>query len=168
MLTRADPEVALSLLERYFTLDDRFDDAQAYVDRANAYISLSRFEDAVSSYEAALSREEEFPNLKTQAYVELPYLISLRSLEAHYERALQVLQAYQSRLLFPVDHFKWHAASALIAVARKDNPVARKHARNALDSASKDHSGFRYHPTIGLISDAHNDALQRLRGLCDS
>src|SRR5687768_6384776 len=68
-LARTHPNAALELLDRYFQLPDDFDHAQAHVDRAMAYQALGRIEDAVRAYEAALTREEVFPQLLTQAYL---------------------------------------------------------------------------------------------------
>src|SRR5687767_8082388 len=41
-LGRSHPDVALKLLERYFSLPNDFDHAQAHVDRATAYLALGR------------------------------------------------------------------------------------------------------------------------------
>jgi tetratricopeptide (TPR) repeat protein len=160
--------VALGLLERYFALEDRFDDAQAHVDRATALVALGSIDEAIAAYEDALRREKEFPNLKTQAYIALPYLIAVRSIGRWFDRALAVLEEHRARLTFPVDHFQWHAALALIAAARGDFLKARDHANQALEAASRDKSGFRYHPDVGLVSDEHSATLQKLRQFCDA
>src|SRR5580693_8248935 len=60
-LARSHPDVALRLLDRYFTLKDDFDHAQAFVDRATALLALGRVNEAIESYNAALAREAEFP-----------------------------------------------------------------------------------------------------------
>ena len=69
--------------------------------------------------------------------------------------------------MFPVDHFKWHAARALM-LGSSDRAAARESARTALEFAAKDDSGFRYHKKLGLISDQHDEALSRLRLYCDA
>src|SRR5512142_736381 len=61
ILARSYPEIALKLLEQYFSLKDDFDHAQAYVDRATALLALGRISEAIESYDAALSREAKFP-----------------------------------------------------------------------------------------------------------
>jgi tetratricopeptide (TPR) repeat protein len=168
-LAKTEPTTALELLDRYFAQqDERFDDAQAYVDRATALLAVGRAEQALDSYEDALRTEAEFPNVLTQAYIELPYVISVRGIRARFDRALELLQEHRKRLMFPVDHFKWNAAQAIIAGATGDRGKAREFAGVALDSAAKDSSGFRYHPKIGLVSDDHAEALRQLRGYCDS
>ena len=162
------PLVALALLDRYFALGDDFDHAQAHVDRATAYLALGQIEAGVQSYEAALKREGAFPNLRTGAYLDLPYQIALLGLTERYEQAMTMLSAAAEQLLFPVDHFKFHTVRAIINSAKGDNSTARVDARTALEAAARDHSGFRYHPGIGLVSDRHAQALSKLHGLCDA
>jgi len=168
ILAASHPLVALNLLDRYFALGDDFDHAQAHVDRAAAYIALGEIEAAVQSYEAALKREEVFPKLRTGAYIELPYQIALLGLTERYEQAMTMLSAAAGRLMFPVDHFKFHAIRAIISSAKGDRSTARVDARAALEAAARDHSGFRYHPGVGLVSDRHIQALSKLRGFCDA
>lgn len=92
-LCECNPVVALGLLDRYFAQgDERFDEAQAYVDRASALLALGRTDEAVESYEEALRTESRMPNLLTQAYIELPYLIAVRGIRARNGRALEVLE----------------------------------------------------------------------------
>ena len=112
------PEVALRLLDQYFDLGDHFDHAQAHVDRASAYLALGDTDRAIAAYEAALAREHHNPQLLTQAYLDLPFLIASHGITSRYEQALRLLQQHRSRLMFPVDHFRWHAAHALIASAQ--------------------------------------------------
>jgi tetratricopeptide (TPR) repeat protein len=168
-LARSEPGVALELLERYFAQeDDRCDDAQAHVDRATALLSLGRVNEALDSYEDALRTEAKVPNMLTQAYIELPYAVSVRGVRSRYDRALEILQNHRKRLMFPVDYFKWNAAQAIIAGSTGNRDTAKEFASAALGFAAKDHSGFRYHPGIGLVSDDHAEALRQLRGYCDS
>ena len=74
----------------------------------------------------------------------------------------------KARLMFAVDHFVFHATRALILSAQGDQVDARAEAKLALEAASRDNSGFRYHPNVGLVSDKHAKALALLRPLCDA
>jgi hypothetical protein len=144
-------------------LKDDFDHAQAYVDRATALLTLGRINEAVDSYSAALARELVFPNLLTQAYLDLPYVIATRGIRGQYSYAMQLLEQHKARLMFPVDHFRWYAACALIAAETHGSVAAKAHAQRALDAAALDHSGFRYHPTVGLVTDQYDGLIQRLK-----
>lgn len=161
-LAESHPVVALQLLERYFAIGEKVIWAQAYCDQARAFLTLGRVDDAITSYERALDREAEFPNVITQAYIELPFLIATRGLGERYDRAARILQDNQSRLTFPVERFKWHAALALIAKCRGDNVSASEHASRALAEANQCHSGFRYHPAIGLVQQHYRTLINQL------
>ena len=155
ILAKRHPAVALRLLDQYFALGDHFDLAQAHVDKATALLSLGDAEGAVEAYEAALAVEARRPNFETQAHLDLPLLVAERRDEMRYQRALDLLEKGASRLVFAADHFRWHAAKSLIARALGNLDEARKHARIALAAASKQNSGFRYHPDVGLVGDEH-------------
>lgn len=166
-LAQSHPEVALRLSDRYFKFADRFDAAQAYVDRGTALLALGRIEEAIESYQAALARETEFPQYRTQAYLDLPFTIATNQIRSEYSRALKTLHEHGERLTFPVEHFRWHAAQALIA-ADTDQPLrAKEYAAKALSHAETAHSGFRYHAAIGLVRDEYNTVVQTLRKIVE-
>jgi tetratricopeptide (TPR) repeat protein len=163
MLSHSHPQVTLELLEHYFSIPNDFDQAQAHVDRAEALLALRRDEEAINSYEAALVREAEYPKLLTQAYLDLPWLIVSRGMQGRYGRALQILEAHESRLMFRVDRFRWNAARCLIAASQQDLSAAQSFARRALEAASDGHSGFRYHPKVGIVGDENQGVIETLK-----
>jgi tetratricopeptide (TPR) repeat protein len=164
-LARKEPLVALRLLDEYFTQANQFDRAQAFVDSASAYLTLGEADKAIASYESALAHEEQRPSVKTNAYLDLPFLIATQGLVARYEQALALLDSHKSRLTFPVDVFRWHAAYALVASQVGLPVVASEHAKLALDAASRDQSGFRYHPAVGLVADRYDQVRHQLSAL---
>jgi tetratricopeptide (TPR) repeat protein len=168
MLARSHPEATLRLLEQYFQLPNDFEHAQAQVDKATACIALNRISDAIAAYEAAIAREEKDPRLQTMAWLDLPFLIATRKTDEHYDRALELLEKYESRLMFPVDQFKWHAVAALIASERGDNETAGKHAQAAIEAAESKYSGFDERPEAGLVRNRFADVVETMRGLADS
>lgn len=151
MLAKSNPSQALKLLDEYFALGEDFDFAQAYVDRASAYINLDQIDIALESYRNALKREAKFPRLLTNAYLHYPFLIAKKEIKHLYEDALMVLDAHVDRPMFPIDVYQWNASKALIYSGLAKNQKAREFAVLALDAASKDHSGFRYHQKAGLF-----------------
>lgn len=168
ILAPSHPEVALRLLDEYFKLSDDFDHAQAFVDRAAAYLALGEIDKAIQSYEAALRREEEFPTLQTQAYLNLPFLVASKHIEAHYQQCLDLLLKHQSRLMFPVDRFRWHASMAVMLKRKGDLTGAVENARKALTEARKEHSGFRHHPNVGLVGEKYEELQTELARLCNA
>lgn len=159
------PEIALRLLEQYFALGDDFDIAQAHVDRATAFLHLNQLNSAILAYEAALTREANYPKLQTRAYIELPFLIATERLSQFYSRALSLLDTHKHRLMFPRDHFQWNCAIALIRSEQGDLLAAHDAAQRALEAALQVHSGFRYHPEVGLVGEMDASLRQRLMEL---
>ena len=168
-LVNTNPRAALALLDKYFALGDHFDKAQAFLDQAEAHLTLGAQEEALQSLKNALQREREFPNLKTQAWSHYALLVAERRLDHLYDSALQVLREnpLQSRS-FPVDGFRWNAAFALIADAQGLGDHAAEGAAKALQFAELTHSGFRYHPDVGLVGSEYDSLKKELRRLVQS
>jgi tetratricopeptide (TPR) repeat protein len=164
-LANSHPYMALKLIHRYLGMGEHFDIAQALVDQAGAYAALDRTEDAVRSLQRALDREKEFPNLKTCAWSQFALLVGERNLTKHFQKALNVLAEHETSAMFPVDRFEWHAANALIKAALGDRKAAKNHAIDALAAAEASHSGFRYHPNVGLVAKKYKTLQDKLLAL---
>ena len=167
-LATARPRVALQLLDRYFELPVCIDRAQAHVDMATALHALGEEDMAAAAYEAALEREEEFPNVLTQAYLELPLLIATAPLPDRYQRALELLDDNEDRVKFPVEQFRWHASRAFILHAQGRVGPGSHHAQLAVVASQCSDSGLRYHPTFGLIDGQYDGLVQRLADFAES
>jgi tetratricopeptide (TPR) repeat protein len=162
ILASRKPDIALQLLEKYFAIGDHFDHAQAHLDRAKAHLAKSDIVEALKSFESALDLEKSHPNLLTYAYLDLPYLIATRRLSDRYAQALEVLDAGQDRLTFPVDRYLWHGSRALILHDQGRSPEALVHAQIALEAASETQSGFRHHQQVGLVHNTDDEFGERL------
>jgi tetratricopeptide (TPR) repeat protein len=168
LITRKYPVVALRLLDQYFSLGERWDLAAAHVVAATAYVAMGEVERAIASYEAALAREASFPNLKTAAYLEYPLLVAMNSVRPRYQQALEILDNNASRRTFPICHFLWHCAYALIQADLGNAVAAKDHAIAALEAAGRDHSGFRYHKNVGLVGEEYDGLKTQLRQLASA
>ena len=144
------PAAALRLLDQYFALGGDFGEAEAHFYRARAHVALRNVDAAIHSFEAALAREDAHPNFLTWAFLELPVLIATERRSALYDRAIDVLTAHKSEslLIFPIQHYKWHGALALILHEKGQTLEAQSAAKQALEAAKATHTGFRYHPNL--------------------
>jgi len=157
------PEVALRLLDQYFALGADSSEAEAHFYRARAQIALRNIDAAVIAFEAALAREDAVPNFRTWAFHGLTVLIATERMSAHYDRAIQVLMKYKNWLTFPVQHYQWHGALALILHEQGQTLEAANEAKQALEAAKMTHSGFQHHPNFGLVGDSADEFGNRLR-----
>lgn len=164
-IARNNPDAALMLLEKYFSLDDDFDHAQAYCDMASAFLAKGEVQKAVQSYGKALEREAVFPKLKTDAYILYPLTIVENKLSNLYQSANEILDAHQDRLMFPIDYFRWHAAKAIIAANSGEKELASSHATSALEAAQIKKSGFRFHQNLGLVGKGFKGVVDELRAI---
>jgi hypothetical protein len=80
-----------------------------------------------------------------------------------YHRALEILKNHQTEPMFAVDHFLWNAAHALIAMDLRQPVIAKSYAETALEAASHERSGLRYHPTVGLVTERYAEFIKKLQ-----
>jgi hypothetical protein len=72
---------------------------------------------------------------------------------AHAETKASRPGGISALVVFPVDRYMLSSVLAIIARDGGDHVRAREHARDAVAAAALTHSGFRYHPTIGLVQE---------------
>jgi tetratricopeptide (TPR) repeat protein len=142
-----------------------FDDARVYSAMATAKLKLGDVNGALDAYRSVLETEKQAPGIKTNAFVEYPYLVATRGLQQEFGRALAVLDANADALSFPVIRFMWAAAYALIAAAQGQRALAKEHAAEALRAADEKSSEFRYHRSLGLVGKEHDSTIRRLRAV---
>jgi tetratricopeptide (TPR) repeat protein len=164
-LAKVNPDVALRLLDHYFALGENIAMAQAHADRAEAYLAKGDVAAAVEAFEAALIRERAYPRWLTRTYLELPYLIAVRRLSERYAQALGILEINKGMLAFPVDHYLWNGAHALILSHQGKDSDAKAFAEVALTAASETQSAFRYHQKIGLVGTAYDEFGERVQAI---
>lgn len=165
IIASTHPNVALTLLEHYFALKDDFDHAQAYCDMAKTYLVKGEIEQALSSYSKAISREYDFPNLKTDAYLFYPITIIENKITELYFSANEVLDKNENRLMFPLDYFRWYAAKAIIEFEMGNIELAKIHAGKSLDAAKIKKSGFSFHQNLGIVGESYSAIVNEIRAI---
>lgn len=150
-LTERHPRVSLALIERYFETGDDLFVAEIHGSKARALLRLGRLEDALASYVAALDHERLHGEILTQAYLDFPCLVGVRRARAYYDRAMETLRETRARPTFPVERYRHAGARALLHSERGEPDAARVAAREALDAARAERSGFWRLPSLGLV-----------------
>jgi hypothetical protein len=148
-------ESSLRLVEQYFDefpVTDMFHVA-ASLQRAQCLEVMGRIEEAEGAYLATLAEQRRIPNYVTSIYLDFPWFAARHGRHHLYARALDALDAAAPHLIFPMFQYQASAVRALIAAENLDLVGAQRHAVAALEAASAKHSGFRYHPDVGLFRD---------------
>src|SRR5262249_18363839 len=164
-------EGAIELPDRLFAeFPDSIDIAQAHAQKAESLAKIGQTETAIDEYRAALQRERDFPNVRTNAWLDFGWFVLEKELSVLYDEVARVLEEFREEggLKFPAIEYRYAAIQALLAEARGEKSRAREFARQALAEAAKEHSGLRYHPTAGLVGSERNTFASRLRALAGS
>ncbi|MCO6510375.1 MAG: hypothetical protein J5I65_06245 [Aridibacter famidurans] len=167
-LEEVEPSASLELLQRVVSeFPEPSELAQTHLQMAHCYALLSEPDEAVRSFRKALAQEEELTSVETQAYLDFPMFVVLGNLTELFSEVQDVLARHSSRLMFPLDHFQYNMCLAFILEHNGDKAGAAQHARAALAAASKEHSGFRYHPNVGLVIKQDEVIRRKLEALAD-
>jgi tetratricopeptide (TPR) repeat protein len=163
----AAPEMyqsALVLLERILTdFPSRFELAMTHFQKAECFEGLGDPRRALESYRRALQAEREFKNMKTNAWLEFGWLVVRHGFTDAYTETLAIMDEFKGQLMFPVERFRYFGILAIISAHNSDVAVARDFAAKALAATLTKDSGFRYHPTVGLVKNPDEKIIGRLQ-----
>ncbi len=157
---------AMDLLDRVLKEHpETFDLALVCLQKAECFLALGELEAALEWFRKAMQREREKPNVRTAAALKFAWTVVERGLTDLYDEALAALEGYvelNRRLVFAYERYLIQAVRAVIAEERGYPEMARELARRALEAAAQTHSGFRYHPKVGLVHDTDTAIHARL------
>jgi tetratricopeptide (TPR) repeat protein len=158
-LARDYPEASLALIDEFFALGDHFDLPTARCVQAEAFVSLGRISDALAALKLALEWEAEHPRMLSTASIDYPLMVARYRIVEEYGDALMVLvdRFKPSDFSFPATRYRWNGCQALIRAELGQADDARHFAERALVAASATQSPFRYHRTVGLVSQTSDD-----------
>ena len=158
---------ALDLLARMIDQHpEKMQLAQAHLQKAQCLVTLDRPDEAEQEFRAALDCERRFPGALTQAWIEFGWFAVRQSRQRLYQEVLKVLDDRPlAGIEFPIDRYKTNAVRSLIASEAGDSDAARTYAARALEAASLEHSGLRYHPTVGLVEKLDAEIHKKIESL---
>jgi len=159
-------EVAITLLNKMLAeFPEQGELSCAQKQKASCLVALGKFEEAIASYRDALNTERKFPMRRTRAWLEFGRLVCERKLVDLYDEAWAVLDELKYDTLFAADIYELSGIRALIATHKGNLESAKRFAKTAIESAATTHSGFRYHPTVGLVRDKETPFYKSLEAL---
>ena len=145
---------ALSLIELF--VQEHYEPifaSGAFHTKGQALLILERWEEAFQAFEDALAARRTMPIVVLNTWLDYPLLIARRRARDRYQRALDVLNEFNSSssaLVFPIQQFQYFATLALISADEGDREGASRWARNALVATEKQ-APFSRHPDVGLV-----------------
>jgi hypothetical protein len=98
------------------------------------------------------------------AHLDFGWLAITTPLQELYDEALSVLCEFH-RDMFPIDRYRANSIQAIILESKGKREQARSYACIALEAAEAKHSGFRYHPLLGLVKSPDQMVHQKLQYL---
>ncbi|HWA97818.1 MAG TPA: hypothetical protein VG713_04975 [Pirellulales bacterium] len=122
---------------------------------------------ALDYYREAFAQQRAFLNVLTNVHLSFALLVAEQQLRASYDEALAALDEFRHSLTFPLDDFREFVARAMIHAAEGSPKLAHDYACRALDEAAKSNSGFRNHPTLGLVGAADAARVERMRAIIE-
>ena len=162
-------QVALTLLDKMLTdFPEQGELASAQKQKASCLAALGKTDEAIASYRDALNTERKFPIRRTRAWLEFGRFICDRRLVDFYDEALAVLDELKYDLIFAADVYEFSGIRAIIAANRGDSESAKRFAKSALESAATTHSGFRYHPTAGLVRNKETPFYKSIEAIAEN
>lgn len=133
--------------------------------RAECYDRSGDMSRAVQCYRQALEAERRRPDVRSNAWLGFGWLAIRHGLTSRYAEAEALLEEFATEIPFPNQRYRFHSIRAISAAHKGCSTTAQVEAALALKAAAAMHSGFRYHPTVGLVSDASDEVRPRLAAL---
>jgi hypothetical protein len=129
----------------------------------------NRVDEALQHLRSALRIESQRPSYQTRAWLTFGRLAVEHQLQDLYPEFMAIAEGkanarggLAANVVFPLDRYVFSGILALIARDSGDAPRAREHARLALAAADLKHSGFRYHPKVGLVQESDTPMYREL------
>ena len=164
--TRKLAEAALDLLgmviERW--LDDPIIES-VHLERAKCLIRLERCEEAVEAFRNALRVGKQKPHgSNTTAALDSGMFAVCHGREDLHDEVLDAFPEW-STLTFPIHRYQHSVVLAIISDSCGYREEARRFAQRALEAAAVTHSGFGYHPKVGLLDKPEPQIHKRVQRL---
>jgi tetratricopeptide (TPR) repeat protein len=158
------PATALEMLDKMLReFPDSPEVSGAELQRGQIFLGEGKLEAALEALERALAREEDYPNMQTDAWSVYGKVVVQNKVVPRYERAGKLAAARLRRAVFPTERYLANAILAVIEEYRGRSDAAVAHARAALAETKVEHSGFRYHPDVGLVTNPDEQLVAELR-----
>jgi tetratricopeptide (TPR) repeat protein len=141
----------LKLLNDY--PEDKLERSSALHTLGNIYRLRQNFDKSISYYKQAIEFENIFPNVQTNAYLDLSELIVKSKKLDLYDLAEKSILERVNGLAFPLDKYKAYSILSIINRYKNNDSDAKYYANLADKNADLTSSGFQYHKNLGIVTE---------------
>ena len=126
--------------------------AAVYHQKAQCLLDLGDATGALAAFRAAFAEQRRVPSYSTSAHLDFAWWVAVSEKQELFDEAFGVLEEFtRDGIVFPAALYQAEGARALMFRMLGDPEQAARHARNAMEAAARQHTGLRYHPTVGLV-----------------
>jgi tetratricopeptide (TPR) repeat protein len=125
----------------------------AYSQKAKCLEFLNRLDDAIESHRLACQSRRNTPRIRGSAPLYFGMFVVRNSQTNLYGEIQAIFNEFlnENDIIFPYAKYMYFATNAIIADEYGQVEIAQMCAEKALQAASMNNSGFRRHPTVGLV-----------------
>lgn len=156
--------VAESLIQKLFTdyPDDRFNRSGSLELLGDIYRHRGDVDAAMAYYKQTIDFEKTYPNVQGPAFLSFSELAVKLEKHEYFPFLEELLSAKVEQYPFPIYKYKIYTLLSIISKTKGDKASADQFAKLANEHAAATTSGFRYHPTVGVVSERDTDLDERM------
>ncbi len=150
--------VAESLLNKLLVEypDDKFNRSSALQTLGHIYKLFDDFEKAIDYYKQSIEFETNYPNIRTNSYLDFSELIIKTKKNKQYDYVESILLKELPEQIFPILKYKTYSILSIISIYKNNEEQARYFADLANKYANEKTSGLRYHKYLGVVKERGN------------
>ena len=153
-LLKVAESLLIKMLDEY--PDEQSERSLALNSLADIYRLQNELPKAIEYYKKSMDFEQEYPNVKTNSYLDYSELIIKTNNTEKYDDVLDILLERQKELLFPIDKYKTASIISIIYNFKNEMGLAKQYAEIAEENANAQTSGLRYHKNLGVVKERTN------------
>ena len=153
-LSKEYPESAIELCD--IVLNDYPEESElsmTHYTKAKCYLKLKNDKEAIKSFRASIQAMRQYPNSKNYSYLDFGYWVITNKKIELYDEIMDLTFEYQGDMTFPNDYYLLYGIRSIINYHKNNLEQSKLESQKAIENANKIHSGFRYHPNIGLVEE---------------
>jgi len=143
--------------------DNKFERSSSLGLLGDIYRYRQQYDTAISYYKNAIDFEKEYPQVQTGVFLEFAELVVKLDKREYFDFVEQTLSEKQEEYPFPLYKYKIFSLLAIINKIRGNTEVADRFAERADEYAAAKTSGFRYHPSVGIVTERDPDLDERMK-----